>query len=45
MPEFANPDSTFRQTLIFKFKEASLKAFLCRNARNYESFGIQSLVA
>lgn len=40
MPEVSNPDSIFKENLIFKFKEAAFKAFLCRGARNYQSFGI-----
>jgi hypothetical protein len=35
MPEFVNPESKFKDTLIFKFKEAALKAFLCRGGRTY----------
>ncbi len=41
MHEFHNEQ--FRATLILRVKEAALKAFLCRSARTYESFGIQSL--
>jgi len=43
MPEFTSETSNFKSTLIFKFKEAALKAFLCRGAKNYQSFGIESL--
>ena len=45
MPKFSTPESPYRQTLVHKFKEAALKAFLCRSAKNYESFGLQSLVS
>ncbi len=41
MHEFHNEQ--FRSTLILRVKEAALKAFLCRSARTYESFGVQSL--
>lgn len=41
MHEFHNEQ--FRSTLILRVKEAALKAFLCRSARSYESFGVQSL--
>lgn len=43
MPEFTSPTSSFKDTLVYKFKEAALKAFLCRGARNYHSFGLESL--
>ena len=43
MPEFIDQESKFKDTLIFKFKEAALKAFLCRAARSYQSFSIQTL--
>jgi len=36
-------DEQFRNTLIHRVKEAALKAFLCRSARSYESFGLESL--
>jgi len=41
MPEFN--DETFKSTLIYRFKETALKAFLCRAARAYEAFSIQVL--
>jgi hypothetical protein len=43
MPEFNDPSSKFKETLVYKFKEAALKAFLCRAARSYESFSVPSL--
>jgi hypothetical protein len=43
MPEFTDPNSKFKDTLIYKFKEAALKAFLCRAARSYQSFSVSSL--
>lgn len=43
MPEFIDPNNKFKETLVFKFKEAALKAFLCRAARSYESFSVHSL--
>ena len=42
MPEFIQGD-TFKNMLINRFKDAALKAFLCRGARAYESFSISSL--
>jgi hypothetical protein len=41
MPEFS--DENFKNTLILKFKETALKAFLQRAAKNYESFSVKSL--
>ena len=43
IPELADENSHARQTLVNKFKEAALKAFLCRNAKTYQSFGLLSL--
>ena len=41
MPEFN--DDSFKATLVYRFKETALKAFLCRGARSYEAFSIQVL--
>lgn len=41
MPEFN--DDSFRAQLTLKFKECALKAFMCRAARTYESFSVESL--
>lgn len=36
--------AAFKETLINKFKESAMKAFLCRGAKTYSSFSIESLV-
>lgn len=43
MPEFSDASSGFRELLTYRFKECALKAFLCRAARTYESFSLDSL--
>jgi len=42
MPEFNDQDG-FKRTLVNRFKEAALRAFLCRGARTYQSFSVESL--
>lgn len=42
MPEFL--EDNFKNTIIMKFKETALKAFLQRAAKNYESFSVKSLI-
>lgn len=42
MPEFSDSPA-FRELLTLRFKECALKAFLCRAARTYESFSLESL--
>lgn len=42
MPEFSEK-SDFKETIIFKFKESALKAFLGRASRSYSSFSLKSL--
>lgn len=41
MPEFE--EEAFKTLLINRFKDTALKAFICRAARSYDSFSIQSL--
>jgi adenylyl- and sulfurtransferase ThiI len=36
-------DETFKAALIARVKEIALKAFLCRSARTYDSFSLDSL--
>lgn len=43
MPEFSDSQNGFKDLLVFRFKEAALKAFLCRAARSYESFSLNIL--
>lgn len=46
MPEFVEgkeEGSGFKNMLLFKFKEAALKAFLTRSSRNYQSFSTNLL--
>jgi hypothetical protein len=43
LPEFAEEASGFRSLFTYRFKECALKAYLCRAARTYESFNIESL--
>ena len=43
IPEFQAADGKFKESLVTKFKEAALKAFLCRGARTYQSFSVESL--
>lgn len=42
MPEFDN--NQFKEMLIAKFKESALIAYLCRAARSYVSFSLDSLI-
>ena len=42
MPEFS-AEGGCRQTLVGRFKEAALRAFLCRGARTYASFSVAHL--
>lgn len=41
MPEFKNVQ--FKDTMIQKFKEAALIAFLCRASKQYDSYSLSSL--
>ena len=41
MPEFNN--ASFQEILRQRFKESALSAFLCRAAKSYQSFSLESL--
>jgi hypothetical protein len=43
MHEFVDSSSDFKAVLVNKFKEQALKAYLCRAAKSYQSFSIDSL--
>lgn len=43
MPEFQENNSHFKETLINKFKDTALRAYLCRAAKTYQSFSVSSL--